>query len=271
MDRRIGWVAILAGSLIALAVQVAAPVGVPLYDGVVVQEPYRFLHPTGGQAGSPASYSQAYDLQAGTTPVIVAATTENPPQAQLIAQDDAFTVTPATTTVAVSITPIEPPPPPEGGTIAGNVYRFAIADQAGNPVALKLCQGCRSLLLRAPDGIGEATIKRYANGAWADVETVRAGTAGMYQTNPSALGDYAIVVGGSAQPAPGGTPGAPALDPALVLGGGALLVWLLIVAFVFWYRRRPLPPPGARAADGRARIPSKRKGPRRPPNGRSKQ
>ena len=57
-DRRRGWLAVLAGAVLVLAIQVAAPVGVPLYDGVVVQEPYRYLHPTGDHVGSPTSGSR---------------------------------------------------------------------------------------------------------------------------------------------------------------------------------------------------------------------
>lgn len=261
MDRRLGWLAVLGGGLLALAVQIAGPVGVPLYDGVVVQEPYRYLHPTAGQAGSPGSYTQTRPLDGGVAPVLAAATTEYPPQAQLIALDGSFAVTSGTTSVQISITPIEPPPAPEGGSIVGNVYRFSVTDQAGNPLVLPTCDGCRSLLLRAPDGTGEATIKRYANGAWIDVETVHAGVTGSYQTNATALGDFAVIA--ASEPAPG-------LDPVLLFGGGALLVWLLIVAGVFWYRHRPLPPPGTQSTGGRGRIPSKRKGGRRPPTGRSK-
>lgn len=112
-DRRLGWVAVLAGGLLTLAVQVAAPVGVPLFDGVVVQEPYRFLHPTGDQAGSPGSFSESTDIE-DVVPFIAAKTTENPPEAQLIALDDAFELTAGATSLEVSIAPIEAPAPPDG-------------------------------------------------------------------------------------------------------------------------------------------------------------
>ncbi|HUG30994.1 MAG TPA: hypothetical protein VMQ65_10835, partial [Candidatus Limnocylindria bacterium] len=111
-DRRIGWLASLAGGALALAVQVAAPVGVPLYDGVVVQEPYRYLHPTGEQAGSPASFSSTPAVSGSVSPNVIAATTESPPQAQLIAQEGAFVLSASATGLQVSVAPIEAPPPP---------------------------------------------------------------------------------------------------------------------------------------------------------------
>ncbi|MEO5704517.1 MAG: hypothetical protein ABIR64_05925 [Candidatus Limnocylindrales bacterium] len=261
-DRRLGWLAVLAGALLALAVQVAAPVGVPLYDGVVVQEPYRFLHPACGEAGAPGSYSDAKALTEDASPAFAAATTENPPQAQFIAQAGAFMLPTGATSLLVSITPIEAPAPPAGGSVVGNAYRFSVTDQAGNPLSPKTCDGCRSLLLRSPDGVLEAEIMRFVNGAWVDVETVHAGMVGLFQTNANALGDFAVIAGASTQPGPG-------VDPLVILGGGALLVWVLVVGFIVWRRTRPAPIPGSQPATTRGRIPSKRKVPRRPPPGRS--
>ena len=266
-DRRLGWLAVLGGGLLALGLQLAAPVGVPLYDGVVVSEPYRFLHPTGNQAGSPSSYSHSAPVTEAVSPLIAAFTPENPPQAQLIAQADAFVLTQGAGSLEVSIAPIEAPAPPADGSIAGNVYRFSVTDQAGTSLAAKACDGCRSLLLRAPVGIGDASIGRYVNGAWVKVETLHAGAVDLYQSNVTALGDYAVVTVGSAQPGDssgGDTPGL-AIDPLILLGGGALIGWLLILAFVVRSRTRPAPIPGSQAAGGRGRIPSKRKAPRRPP------
>jgi hypothetical protein len=260
--RRVGWLAILAGGGLALGVQVAAPVGVPLYDGVVVQEPYRFLHPTGDQAGEPTSYTSSEAIVDGVSPIIAAATEESPPQAQVIAQEDAFEVPEGVTSLEVSITPIEPPPPPPEGTIAGNVYRLAVTDQAGNAVPVKPCEACLSLVLRAPDGIEIATLKRFADGTWTDVETLHAGVVGMYQANATVMGDYAVIATDAADSG---------LDLTVVaLGVGIALVVAAFIGLLV-VRARPAPSPVPRP--GRAgvpgRIPSKRKRPRRPPTGRS--
>ena len=162
--RRTGLLSILAGAGLALGVQVMAPVGVPLYDGVVVQEPYRYLHPVPGQPGEPASFSATVDVAGGTSPVVVAATTESPPQAQLITQRGAFELSAGAASVKASITPIDAAVAPPG-KLVGNVYRFSVTDEAGNALVPKPCEGCRSLVLRAPEDAGTARIMRFGAGA----------------------------------------------------------------------------------------------------------
>jgi hypothetical protein len=260
--QRLGWLAILAGAGLARGVQVAAPVGVPLYDGVVVQEPYRYLHPTGDQAGEPTSYSSTEAIVDGVSPIIAAATDEDPPQAQLIAQEDAFAVPEGVASLQVSITPIEPPGRPPEGAIAGNVYRFSVTDEAGRHVPVQPCEGCLSLVLRAPDRTEVATVKRFADGAWTDVETLHAGVVAMYQANPTEMGDYAVI---AASPTDAG------IDLTLVgLGVGIALVFAAFIGLMV-IRARPVPAPYARPGRGGTpgRVPSKRKRPRRPPAGRS--
>jgi hypothetical protein len=264
-DRRLGWIVLVAGATLALAVQLAAPVAVPLFDGVAVQEPYRYLHPTANQAGSPTSYSAAPAIDGGVSPAFIAATTESQPQAQLIAQRGAFEVPAGATTLDVSITPIEPPPAPEEWSIAGNVYRISVTDQARNPMAIKSCEGCISLTLRAPDGVEGGTIKRFANGAWTDVQTMHVGTVAMYQANPTALGDYAVVTVPDSGPGP------------IVIVGGTILAGLLLVGLFIYLRMRRARAQAALVDRRRrpgtsqipSRVPSKRRAPRRPPSGRS--
>lgn len=248
-DRRLGWFAVAAGSLLVLAIQVAQPVGVPLYDGVVVQEPYRFLHPSGDQAGSPSSYSGETPVTTDTSPIFSAYTSENPPQAQLIATRGAFTLTPGATKVLVSITPIEPPPAAADGPIVGNVYRFIVTDQAGTPLEVRNCPACMTLRLRAPEGTSHAALRRYADGAWHEVETFHEGVGGTFVTNVLALGDYAVV---SLEEIGSGD-----VDPLILVGGGAVAVILLIGLFLL-LRVRQAPPQPEPAP--RSRIPSKRKG-----------
>lgn len=255
-DRRLGALALAAGAVLALAVQVATPVGVPLYDGVVVQEPYRFLHPESGQAGDPASFSSEVPVVGGESPAIVAATTENPAQAQVIAQEGAFVLTPSATALLVSVTPIEPPGQPEGARIAGNVYRFSVTDQAGTPLAIRPCEGCISLVMRAPDGVGAASIRRFDDGAWQEVETLHAGIVGLYQTNPTVLGIHAVI---ELEEAPVG------LDPLILVGGGIALV---LVAGAVLLLLRVKPAQAETPSRPSSRIPSKRKPGRGPRSGR---
>jgi len=257
-ERALGWLAVAVGLGLALAVQLRAPHTVPLYDGVVVAEPYRYLHPTGDQVGDPTSASSTADVSGGGS--LALATTEQPPQAQLIAQIAAFQLPPGTTQLKVSITPVDPQAAPTTGSIAGNVYRFSITDQAGTAVGAKACEGCLSIVLRTPPEVTEGSVAHFENGAWVAIATFHAGAVAMFQANATTLGDFAVIAGSG-----GGSGG---LDP-LVFGGIALALFFAAVAGLFWYRRRPPPVPVARLGSGRGRIPSKRKAPRRPPSGRS--
>jgi hypothetical protein len=268
-ERRLAWAFVLAGAALALAIQVAGPVGVPLFDGVVVQEPYRFLHPASAdQAGDPGRGEETKLIAGDVSPGFAVATTEQPPQAQLVALGDAFRLTDGATEMRITVEPIEPPAPPAEGSIAGNVYRFTAVDQAGNLIAPKTCEGCLSLVMRAPDGSGDGTIMRFANGAWSAVQTLHAGTVGLYQTNATALGTFAVVVGGPGSGGTGGLLGDDGIDPIiLVLGGAIVVIFLALVGLHVWRSRNP-----GRIGAGDAptnRIPSKRKRPPKPPAGRS--
>lgn len=268
-DRVAGGLAIAAGTVLAFAAQAMAPVGAPLYDGVVVQEPYRYLHPIGQQPGNPTSFTATPAVTGDVSPEFVAATTESPAQAQLFGQRDAFQLPPGATSLTVSITPVEPPSVEPEFPIAGNVYRFAVTDQDGVPLAIKPCQNCLTLFLRGPEFLDVGRLERFTGSGWEDVGAIHNPMTGMYQWNATALGDFAIL---NLAPEPGlGVSG------ILLLGGAAALV-VLLLATVWLFRLRPpssRPParPDVRGVSPGPRsrgIPSKRKRPRTPPtSGRS--
>jgi hypothetical protein len=111
MRRRAALLALPAGLTVIVVAQVAAPLGSPpLYDGAVVQEPYRYLTPIQGPGGSPTSFHASPAVRDATSPQFVAATTESPPQAKLIAKPGAFVLPAGTTTV--SIDPVAAAAPP---------------------------------------------------------------------------------------------------------------------------------------------------------------
>ena len=251
--------------MLALASQVAAPVVVPLYDGVQIAEPYRYLHPSGDQVGNPTESTKRALVAEGVSPVVVAATTEIPPQAQLIAQRDAFELTAGATSIVATITPIDPPAQPATGAILGNAYRFSVTDPSGTELRIKPCNGCVSIALRAPDGGPPATVMRFEGGAWVAVVTRHGGAVALYQTNPVATGIYAVVATGES----GG-----GIDVVVLLaGGGIALIFLAFVTLLF-LRGRPGAPPAAPSIHAGSvqpagRVPSKRRGSKRPPSGRS--
>lgn len=266
--RLVGVALLVAATGLAFLAQAFTPAGVPLFDGQPVTEPYRYLHPSGGQTGDPTSFAADFPLKGADSPPVPAATTESPPQAQVIAQQGAFVVASGSTGLHVTITPIDPPTAPPGGQIAGNVYRFAVTDQAGNPLAIKACDGCISLVLRAPDGTGDARLQRFASGAWSDVQTFHAGVVGMYATNPVALGDYAVVTTGSGASGDGSGEGmllGLPFEQVIIAGAAAVILVLLFAAALLIRRRDPAPAPARARA-----IPSKRKkpGPRTGPGSR---
>jgi hypothetical protein len=198
--RRAAPASLLAGLAVIALAQLTAPVGSPpLYDGVVVQEPYRYLVPAPGQVGSPTSFDTPLPVQGPTSPPFGVATTEVPPQAQLIAPPQAFVLPAGVTALTVSIEPVAASSPPSGGSIAGNVYRFGVTDEAGTALAIDQST-LPTLVLRAPDGIVAPTISRYAGGAWHDLPTQPSGQAGIFFTNVSELGDFALIAPSTSRP-----------------------------------------------------------------------
>lgn len=258
-SRRTGLLALVIGGAIALLAQLVSPVPVPLYDGVGPGEPYRYLRPAAGQPGSPSAYNQEKPVQGSVSTSFVATTTENPPQAQLIALPGAFVVTATTTTMKISIEPVPPPTTVGvGSAVAGNVYRFAVTDQAGIP--LPIAEGGPNpptITLRGPDGVTEGTIALVSASGSVLLPTEHGGALAIFSTNPPALGDFAIVaaVAAGAGPSIG------------LLVGGILAVAVPVALVVFLVvRQRRSRQLAAEAARPRSRIPSKRTPPR-PPKG----
>jgi hypothetical protein len=243
---------VLLGFAMAVAAQALIPAGrLPLYDGVVVQEPYRYLSPREGQAGSPTSYRATLPVEEGRSPVLGAATEEVPPQAQLIAAPGAFVVPAGAAAVIVTIEPIPPPGP---GDVQGNVYRIQVTDEAG-AVLVPASGAVPKVVLRAPGDLLRARIGRFAGGAWQDLQTSHGGQPGIYLATPTALGDFAVL----------GTPVTPpdaGLDLRLVVIG--LLVALGsagLLLFAFFRPRRRVAP--VEPLPQRTRVPPKRRKRRR--------
>lgn len=66
---RIGWLTAGAGVLLLIAATRLAPVWhPPLFDGVVIEDPYRYLEPPPGKPGSPTMVSDTLALDQGTSP-----------------------------------------------------------------------------------------------------------------------------------------------------------------------------------------------------------
>ncbi|HEV7465327.1 MAG TPA: hypothetical protein VGP96_03440 [Candidatus Dormibacteraeota bacterium] len=195
----------------------------PMYEGLPgPAEPYRYLHPPPGLGSTPrpSTAHLTAPLKNGQSPALSPATAEMPPQAQLLAAQDAFVVPPGVTAVEATIAPVDPPPvAPIGGQVAGTVYDIEVT-ATGMPVAVRPGRTV-TVVLRGPAGFGRPTIERFAAGAWSRLETQPLGAlAGdSYAADTTGLGEFALVA------APGTSPGGGGGDAfVVILAAGAVLL-----------------------------------------------
>jgi hypothetical protein len=258
MRHRSAILSLLAGLAVIAVARLAAPLASPpLYDGVVVQDPYRYLVPGPNQAGSPTSATLATPVEGSTSPQFAVATTESPPQAQLISAPGAFVLSAGVASVTASIEAVPAAAAPTSGQIAGNVYRFSVADESGAPLAVGPAAGTQpTLVLRAPDGVSTAIIARLDGGGWQELPTQPAGQPGIFVTTVTALGDFAVIAG----PAPGLL----GLDPGILVGVGvAGLVAVVALAVLVSRRQRQVPAAPTPSPPRRPRPSKRRSGGRR--------
>lgn len=197
--RRLAAAAIAIGlALVPIAQRLNPIAGPPLYDGVVVTQPYRWLVPPPGGLGGAQGASGSESIQ-GENPVLAIATPEEPPQAQIFAPPGSLVLPPNTTSLRLSITPIQPSDAPAGGSIDGNEYSIDVVNQAGAPVTI-LEDGEVTVVLRGPQGVSGATIERFSGGAWQPLQTDAAGLPDTYLAVVTEFGLFALVAPATATP-----------------------------------------------------------------------
>jgi len=224
--------AVVTFGLAALGLaQLAAPARhLPLYDGVVVEDPYRYAAPSGAQAGSPATGESVAQVTGTSSPSVVVSTGENPPQAQLIAPTGAFAVSAGMTSLTGTLTPLAPTAAQAQAGAVGNIYRMTVTDQNAQPVALAI--GAQAtVILRAPDQNVQVAVARWDGTAFTILPTTTGNQADLLRTQADSLGDFALVPGSSTGPGPG-----------LLLLAGAILLALAVFAGVILVRRRSAAP-----------------------------
>jgi hypothetical protein len=230
---RVSAAALLTGlALTGLAAVTSSLRTPPLLDGVFIEDPYRWVEPPPDGDGDPPSVTMAQPVVDGSVPLLAVATSEVPPQAQMIAQEDAFAIAADTASVTVSIQPSAPTDP----TIAGNVYRFSVTDAEGK--AMEIRPGAQvTLVLRAPQQDLIAQIARFDGASWVTIPTEFGGLPDLFAANITELGDFAVVVTGptpsaSAGSSAGSSAGASAgasSSPAPSASGGDVgpPIWLI--------------------------------------------
>jgi hypothetical protein len=232
MSRRAAVITLAAGLGVIAVAQYASPLGSPpLYDGVVPQEPYRYLVPRSNQGGPPSSYHGSVPVTGATSPPFVAATTESPPQAQLIAASGAFVLPLGVTSLTVSIEPVADAPSPASGAITGNVYRVSVADQAGTELSIDPAT-MPTVSLRAPNGVVVAAISQLVGGAWHDLPTGQGGEPGIFLADVTDLGDFTTIEQAQSQGGPESI--------TVVLGAATAIITAAVLGGVLlWRRSRP--------------------------------
>jgi hypothetical protein len=233
--RRGAWLTLGLGFVLLVLAGRVAPVGQPpLYDGIVVEDPYRYLQPPPGAPGNPTSASDTADIAQGRSPLVYSGTLENPPQAQLIADEGAFVIPAGTTSVVTTIRPIAPPAPVPSGALAGNVYEIRVVNQGGIDLAIQRGKTV-TVVLRAPNGVTNGTLYRFSGNAWVAVKTENGGLPDLFATNATEFGDFAVVLTGAASSPGSGapSPGIPTPSPSPSVagrsgGGGDSTPWIVI-------------------------------------------
>jgi hypothetical protein len=221
-------VAIAVGLAIVVVAQrsgrLAAP---PLFDGVVVTDPYRWLSPPPGQLGGARGVTGT-ETVSGESPVVAIATPEEPPQAQIFAPPGALVLPAGTTSLRLAISPISPTGSPPNGAIAGNEYKITVVNQDGD-LAVGRAGGNVTVVLRGPPSANDATIERFADGSWQKVQTESSGLPATFLAVVTDFGDFAIVVPTASAPTTSTAAVGPsqysalspgATTPAVTRGGG---------------------------------------------------
>ncbi len=134
--------AVIAAFLATVAVVPSTPHGRPLYDGLMPQPPYRWVHPPAGRQGDneqPKPYTGFLPLHAdGSAPAEYAT---DDLQATLTLPANVAAPRAGETRARVTLTPLDPDtlaPPPSGRRFDGNAYRIdAVYDTSGAPVTLR--------------------------------------------------------------------------------------------------------------------------------------
>lgn len=220
-DRRRGMLLLVSGALAIVVAQRVTPVlAPPLYDGVNVLEPYRWLVPAAGAAGGPKSASGTAKVTGGASPLIALATAEQPPQAQIFATPGALVLPAGTTSISMSITPILPRILPADGHIAGNVYRISVANQGGIPLTAPASAKV-TVVLRGPDTEPFVTLEQLTFEGWRPLKTEDAGFGSTFLAVVTGFGDFALVAPGPGGPYPTATPVAAASGSAAASGAAS--------------------------------------------------
>jgi hypothetical protein len=168
----------------------------PLYDGVIVVEPYLWRDPPPDELGGAQGVNATIAVADGVNDPLAVATAESPPQVQLIGSTGSLRLRPTSTSIKVSVTPVPSRPAPPGSYIDGNSYRINVTDQAANPITAPASNFVTLILRPADPGLTEATIERFDGAQWRPLRTDSAGAAGFFAI-VTQFGEFAVIARGA--------------------------------------------------------------------------
>ncbi len=230
--RRLAAVVLVAGLGMTWLGQAISPTPTtPLFDGVFIEDPYRYVDPPAGADGDPFPVEVTEPVTDGAVPLLAVATAEVPPQAQIIAQADAFEISSDVTSITVSIVPSAPSDP----DLVGNVYTVSVTDQAGSALTVR-ADALVTLVLRAPQPDLVAQVAHFDETRWMPLPSEHGGLPDLFAANIDELGDFAVLITGAAaspsempeSAAPSGGGGGPNQDT----GTPTWVIVLLAIAVV---------------------------------------
>ncbi len=216
-----------AGLAVLAVAQIVTPGrGLPLYDGVVVEDPYRYSNPGPGQEGAPSAAQNELIVTGDSSPAVVIVTDETPPQAQLILAAGALAMPQGTTKLTGSATPLAPTSDQANGAPLSNVYQLQVVDQDGNDVPLAAGQQA-TVILRSPSLHLSASMSRWDGTTWQMLPTTTSNQADLLKSQVTTLGEFALL------------PGQALVEPgALFIAGVAILIVAFLGGALLLGRRR---------------------------------
>ena len=192
--RRLGPAAIACGLAIALLSQRSTPIASPpLYDGVLVIQPYQWLSPPPGLQGGAQPVQNTDAVTPGQAGGLAIGTPEQPSQVQLTISFSDLVLPPGTTSINVSIVPVAAPlVQPPNGIVAGNAYQIAVTDEHGAAISIRTGGGT-TLVMRSPASLPNGTVERFSDGAWTQLQTAPAGLPDTFYATAQSFSVFALV------------------------------------------------------------------------------
>ncbi len=232
--RRAGWLALLFGLLLVALLHRVRLDAVPIYDGLILPQNYRYVSPPPNLRSSnrpPLPGEASFPVQNGQ--VLGGGVQTGDSQVLAFFGVGGLKVSPGGQSVRVRIDPLtNPPPPPQGTEIRGNVYRISAVEQPSG-AAVTVAEQYHITMAFPPGPFQE--FQFFDGTSWQPIKTNRVSGYQFAGANLTMLGEVAAT-------APAGAGGETIFAVlARIVEGYGLLAFVIvfgIIAIVQEIRRR---------------------------------